>query len=98
MAYDTHKIAILRPRLTDFKGPLLTVRKEDEVARFADPARFDNSRFDEGDSTLYLWRLRAVRDGALRRLNGNALFGEEVLQLALFEHLSQDVAAADDSP
>jgi len=36
---------------------VLTVRKEDEVARFADPRGSTISAFDEGDSTLYLWRL-----------------------------------------
>lgn len=56
-AYDAVRVPVLRRMLTQYEAPALTLRREDEVARVFDLARFDASRSDEGDSYLYVWRL-----------------------------------------
>jgi hypothetical protein len=58
-AYD--RIEILRPYLTSFPGPHLTVYRSEEIAHFDDIAIYDNRRDDEGDYRLYAWRLDCRR-------------------------------------
>ena len=55
--YEYHEIKILRPSLTTFNGPTLTVRVTDEVERFYDLGKFDDGKSVERDVYLYLWRL-----------------------------------------
>jgi hypothetical protein len=56
--YRSYKLPALRPWLTSFRGPSLTVSKSDEVGRVFDLAIFDSKDLgDEGDSYLYIWRL-----------------------------------------
>jgi len=61
--YQQMRVAVLRPFLTQFKGPRLDVWRRDEVGRVEDLNLYDN-RLDVGigDNTLFIWRLRC--DGA----------------------------------
>lgn len=56
-SYAAHRIEILRPRLTTFRGPYIDVRQNEEVAFHDNLSRYDNRAYDEGDYRLYLWRL-----------------------------------------
>lgn len=57
-SYDKATVPLLRPALTQFKMPGLTVTRADEVARYSDLGKFDNTRVTkDGDSFLYAWRL-----------------------------------------
>lgn len=55
--YATHRIEILRPRLTTFRGPYIDVRRDEEIAYHDNLSRYDNRDYDEGDYRLHLWRL-----------------------------------------
>lgn len=57
-AYETLRVSVLGPAVTQAKGPTVTVRHRDEVARMSDLAVLD-TRFTGGapDTTLYVWRL-----------------------------------------
>ncbi|MEP3330506.1 hypothetical protein [Sedimentitalea sp.] len=58
--YERHDIAVLRPFLTSFGGPFLTVYGDEEVARMKnDPNTF--GLIEEADSTIYLWKLDCDR-------------------------------------
>jgi hypothetical protein len=60
--YKTYRIDVLRPWLTEFRGPSLVVRKEDEIGRVFDLDVFDSLELgDNGDSYLYAWRLNGCR-------------------------------------
>jgi hypothetical protein len=56
-AYETATVPALRPRLTQFRGPVLTLPRADEVGHFADRAAFDMRGVDDEDDVFYLWRL-----------------------------------------
>ena len=55
-SYQTHRIKILRPRLTDYPGPEIQVSKADEVGRVSDP-RFFAASWPEYNRYIYIWRL-----------------------------------------
>ena len=56
--YASVTIPAMRPSLTTFAGPTLTLSRADEVGRVVDLARYDNRLLgDEGDNYLYAWRL-----------------------------------------
>jgi hypothetical protein len=50
--YETHRIEVLRPHLTAFRGPYLTVARSEELTMFE-----DSSQYREENSRLYAWRL-----------------------------------------
>lgn len=56
-AYDTIDIPAIRPVLSQFKGPWVTVSKADEVGRVADLTLFGPHNNWDGDHYLYAWRL-----------------------------------------
>jgi hypothetical protein len=56
--YREVSIPLLRPDLTQFKGPSLRVRQADEIGHVEDLRIYDSRRdTGAGDNTLYLWRL-----------------------------------------
>ncbi len=57
--YRAHRMPVLRTTLTQYAGPSLTLRREDEVGRLQDRRLLDLRGVDEADDTLYLWRLSA---------------------------------------
>ena len=56
-SYDEHRIDLIRPYLSQFPGPKLTVHRSEEIGKIHDHDVFDNHLRDEGDDTLYIWRL-----------------------------------------
>ena len=56
--YKQVTVPVQRSALTSFRSPALVFAKGDEVGHIYDRAAFDNAADDEGDSHLYLWRLR----------------------------------------
>lgn len=60
-AYDHFQIPVLRPFLTQYRSPEISVRRADEVGHVQDLRLYDNRRDHEsGNNTLYLWRLRCA--------------------------------------
>ena len=59
--YGSLRIEVLRPLLTRFRGPYLTVYRAEEIAYFEDTTIYDNRKDDEGDYCLYAWRLDCQR-------------------------------------
>ena len=58
--YRTHRMPVMRTTLTQYAGPALTLRREDEVGRIQDRSLLDlRDGADEADDTLHLWRLSA---------------------------------------
>ena len=56
--YREVTVPVQRRALTGYPSPALTFAKIDEVGHVHDAGLFDNAADDEGDSHLYLWRLR----------------------------------------
>jgi hypothetical protein len=56
-AYETVDIPAIRPALSQFKSPSVTVAKADEVGRVADLTLFGPHNNGDGDHYLYAWRL-----------------------------------------
>jgi hypothetical protein len=55
-SYQAHTIDILRPDLTSFRGPTLTVYKSEELTTFEDP-----SQYREENRRIYAWKLDCNR-------------------------------------
>ncbi|SCM78938.1 membrane hypothetical protein [uncultured Pleomorphomonas sp.] len=56
-AYDTVDVPAIRPALSQFNGPVVTLAKADEVGRVSDLALFGDQNNPDGDHYLYAWRL-----------------------------------------
>jgi len=56
-AYDTVDVPAIRPFLSQFNGPSVTVAKADEVGRVFDLTLFGDHNNPDGDHYLYAWRL-----------------------------------------
>lgn len=57
--YREHRMPVMRTTLTQYIGPSLLLRREDEVGRLRDRRLLDLRGVDEADDTLYVWRLSA---------------------------------------
>ncbi len=56
-AYDSIDVPAIRPALSQFDGPKVTVSKADEVGRVVDLKLFGDHNNVDGDHYLYAWRL-----------------------------------------
>jgi hypothetical protein len=56
-AYERARVETIRSRLSQFPAPVVEVRREDEVGRVVDLAKFAPKMGGDADVSLYLWRL-----------------------------------------
>jgi hypothetical protein len=58
--YQTYQFEPIRPQLSQYTVPAITVRRQDEIGQYSNPKVF-NDRAGSGNDVLYFWRLDCPR-------------------------------------